>query len=98
MEQLTVRAVARRNAPGFEIRVRIAGETRTLIGSRGATRAFATLNAVANCVDALGAKQFWVDLTDRKAGLVRKPREDRAAALRQSQAPVVKSKRNTSQA
>lgn len=93
---LVVRAVGRRDAPGFEIQALVAGDERTLIGSRGAPRAFATLNAVANCVESLGATQFVVDLTNRKVGLVRKPREDRAAALRQIQASVTKTKGKTS--
>ena len=61
------------------------GESELLLASaRGSTRVFASLNSLAVYLRRLGVSQFEVDSHNYLAGRVRKPRPDRAEALRRT--------------
>jgi hypothetical protein len=67
---------------GYSLLVRIGGGQRTLITSRGGVRLFATLDTAGAFVRDLGIPKFGVDMSGHAPGRLRKPRPDRAVALR----------------
>src|SRR5437867_11093352 len=69
---------------GFAIVVRYGEAQRTLASRRGAPRIFASLNTATSFLQRLGLKKFEVDATEFEPGRLRKPRPDRAEALRRT--------------
>lgn len=78
--EVSARIVGKEN--GFQIVVRLASGQKTLITSRGAIRLFASLDTAASFIGDLGLLQFDVDISHYRAGRLRGPRPDRAAALK----------------
>ncbi len=69
---------------GFELLVRYGSFERTLCGARGAARTFAALNTAAGFLRTLGLQKFSVDTSGFEPGRLRKPRPDRATALKKT--------------
>jgi hypothetical protein len=69
---------------GYAITVRYGLNERTLATTRGEVRLF-SLENVSNFLRGLGIAKFKVDATGYEPGLLRKPRPDRAEALRKTQ-------------
>lgn len=67
---------------GFFVRVSYSGATGLLATGGGKPKCFASLNTLANFLSDLGINRFVVDSSTYEAGLLRKPRPDRAAAMR----------------
>jgi hypothetical protein len=67
---------------GYALLVQVGGGQKTLVTSRGGVRLFATLDTAGAFVRGLGIPQFGVDMSGHTPGLLRKPRPDRAEALR----------------
>lgn len=68
---------------GYAIRVRHASVYQLLASSRGDMRLF-TLDAATKLLRELGIPRFTVDATNFEPGRIRKPRPDRAEALRKT--------------
>lgn len=67
---------------GFTLLFRVGESEKTLVGSRGGVRIFASLDTAGSFVRELGVPRFEVDMTQYQAGRLRGPRPDRAEALR----------------
>lgn len=67
---------------GFTLLFRVGESEKTLVGSRGGVRIFASLDTAGSLVRELGVPRFEVDMTQYQAGRLRGPRPDRAEALR----------------
>lgn len=67
---------------GFAVVLRIGTADRLLATTRGAVRLFASLDTAGAFVRDIGIPQFYVDMTSHEPGRLRKPRPDRAEALR----------------
>lgn len=68
---------------GYSIEVQCGAAVRTLATSRGEVRLF-TLERASAFLSALGITRFEVDATHYQPGRLRKPRPDRAEALRRT--------------
>ena len=79
---LSVCAVGR--CGSFAVVVRYGSTEKTLTNTRGDTRLFASLNTAADFLRRLGLGRFEVDVTNFAPGRLRKPRPDRAEALRKT--------------
>jgi hypothetical protein len=77
----TVRVVGSKG--GYIITVRRGANECVLAGARGAVRLF-TLTTAAKFLGELGLRKFEVDVTEYEPGRLRKPRPDRAEALRKT--------------
>lgn len=80
--ELRMRVIGRGEEPGFMLVACYDDVERLLMASRNTPRTFATLDAAANCVRALGMTVFEVDISEFQRGRIRGPRLDRAEALR----------------
>jgi len=69
---------------GFAVLMRIGSSEKTLVTSRGIIRLFASLDTAGAFVRDIGIPRFDVDMTQHQPGRLRKPRPDRAEALRQT--------------
>lgn len=69
---------------GFSIVFRLGDAERVLATTRGTLRLFATLDTAAAFIRHIGIDRFEVDMTRHRPGRLRKPRPDRAEALRQT--------------
>ena len=67
---------------GFAVTVRYGIVEKTLSNARGETRVFASLNTATEFLRRMGIVKFEVDATDYEPGRLRKPRPDRAQALK----------------
>jgi hypothetical protein len=67
---------------GFAVSVRFGTAQQILASDRHDVRLFPNLTTLAAFLARLGAQRFEVDVTGYRPGRVRKPRPDRAAALR----------------
>jgi hypothetical protein len=67
---------------GFAVIVRLGNIEKTLATSRNSVRLFASLDTAGTFIRDLGIPQFEVDMTKHQPGRLRKPRPDRAEALR----------------
>lgn len=67
---------------GFAVLVRLGGREKVLITTRGSVRLFASLDTAGAFVRNLGIPRFDVDMSSHEPGRLRKPRPDRAEALR----------------
>jgi hypothetical protein len=67
---------------GFAVLVRLGTAEKLLATTRGAIRLFASLDTAGAFVRDLGLPHFDVDMTSHEPGRLRKPRPDRAEALR----------------
>lgn len=76
--EVTIRGVRH----GFQIGVLVGNEEKTLCTSRETVRKFASLDTACNYLRSFGLIHFAVDLQNYVPGRLRKPRPDRAAALR----------------
>jgi hypothetical protein len=68
----------------FAVIVRYGSTEKILTNTRGDTRLFASLNTAADFLRRLGVERFEVDVTNFSPGRLRKPRPDRAEALRKT--------------
>jgi hypothetical protein len=73
---------------GYALRVCVGDEERLLATTRGEIKLF-SLDSVAKFLRELGVVKFEVDTTDFTPGRLRKPRPDRAAALRKTRSNPV---------
>jgi hypothetical protein len=80
--EITARVVGKQSA--FTIHVKLASGEKTLVTARGTVRLFASLNTTAAFLGSLGLLRFEIDISHYRAGRLRGPRPDRAAALRQT--------------
>lgn len=69
---------------GFVVTVSYGSGDRTLATTRGGIRLFATLDTAGAFVRGLGLPRFEVDLTQYEPARLRKPRPDRAEALKRT--------------
>jgi hypothetical protein len=69
---------------GFALEVCVGEYRRRLATARGALRVFGNLNTAALYLQAIGVDRFEVDSSAFRRGRLRKPRPDRAEALRQT--------------
>jgi hypothetical protein len=69
---------------GFVVMVSYGAGDRTLATTRGSIRLFATLDTAGAFVRGLGLPRFEVDLTRYEPARLRKPRPDRAEALKRT--------------
>lgn len=69
---------------GFFVSVQCGKKKRVLANARGDVRLFANLTSLATYLRRLGVSGFEVDTRQYAAGLVRRPRPDRAEALRRT--------------
>lgn len=69
---------------GFTLSVNCASATRVLSGSNGAPRCFTNLNTLSGFLSRCGVSEFEVDARSYQRVRVRKPRPDRAAALKKT--------------
>src|SRR5690349_1080862 len=69
---------------GFALQVACAGIDRTLGSTRGVVRQFASLNTAVDFLRRFGIERFEVDASGYQAGRTRKPRPDRAEALKRT--------------
>jgi len=69
---------------GFVVTVNYGAGDRTLATTRGGIRRFATLDTAGAFVCGLGLPRFEVDLTQYEPARLRKPRPDRAEALKRT--------------
>ena len=69
---------------GYAVQVRLGGGQKVLITSRGTIRLFASLDTAGAFVSGLGIPHFEVDMTGHAPGRLRKPRPDRAEAMRRT--------------
>jgi hypothetical protein len=70
---------------GFVLSVRCGSSEKVLSSTRGEVRIFSSLNTAAEFLrDRLGLAVFQVDASDYEPGLTRRPRPDRAEALRKT--------------
>src|SRR5689334_21268100 len=67
---------------GFAVKVRLGSLERVLVTSRGSVRLFASLDTAGSFVRSVGISRFEVDMTAHEPGRLRKPRPDRAEALK----------------
>lgn len=74
---------------GYVVRVSYGTAERTLATMRGGVRLFATLDTAGAFVRGLGIPRFEVDLTDYEPARLRKPRPDRAEALKKTRTRAV---------
>ncbi|SRR5260221_1817484 len=79
---VNARIIGKQN--GFQIILQFISGEKTLINSRGDIRLFASLDTAASYVGDLGLLQFEVDISHYKAGRLRRPRPDRAEAMRKT--------------
>jgi len=80
--EVTARIIGKEK--GFQVNVRLASGEKPLVTSRGSVRVFASLDTVASYVGDLGLLRFDVDISHYKAGRLRRPRPDRAEAMRKT--------------
>ncbi len=66
---------------GYSLMFTIGELQRTLANSRGVVRLF-SLESAANFLSAMGVHRFEIDTSSFRPGRLRKPRPDRAAAMR----------------
>jgi hypothetical protein len=71
-------------AGGFTVALDFGPITKVLTSTRGQVRRFASLNTAAEFLKQLGISRFEVDATQYERGRMRKPRPDRAEALRRT--------------
>lgn len=67
---------------GFALTFQIGDAEKTLLTARGSVRKFASLDTAGAYVRDLGIPRFAVDMTGHEPGRLRRPRPDRAEALR----------------
>ena len=67
---------------GFALTFHIGDAEKTLLTARGTVRKFASLDTAGAHVRDLGIPRFAVDMTSHEPGRLRRPRPDRAEALR----------------
>lgn len=77
-----VQAFAIGGHKGFSLKFRFGNSERELETTRGAVRLFASLNTAGAFIKDIGISCFEVDMTRHEPGRLRRPRPDRAAALR----------------
>jgi hypothetical protein len=76
---------------GFEVRIVCGPYSKTLVAARGGIRLFGSLDTAMAFLRRLGVFCFDVDTTTYEEALLRKPRPDRAAALRQTKTKLKQS-------
>lgn len=69
---------------GFAVTVRCGQNERTLAGTRGEVRRFASLDTATALLRKLGIPKFQVDVVTYEPGRIRGARPDRAEALRRT--------------
>lgn len=69
---------------GFSVSVRFPNGERTLATTRGTIRLFASLDTAGAFIRDIGLPRFDVDMSGHEPGRLRKPRPDRAEALRRT--------------
>jgi len=67
---------------GFSVVVRVGSSEKTLATTRGNIRIFGTLDTAGAFIREVGLPKFEVDMSGHIPGRLRKPRPDRAEALR----------------
>jgi len=67
---------------GFSVLVRLGHGEKVLVTTRGAVRLFASLDTAGAFIRDVGIPRFDVDMSGHEPGRLRKPRPDRAEALR----------------
>jgi hypothetical protein len=67
---------------GFALRVKLGSGQKVLVTSRGTVRLFASLDTAGAFARDMGIPHFEVDMSGHAPGLLRKPRPDRAEAMR----------------
>ena len=77
-----VEAVIVGRGHGFALKFRVGDWEKLLETSRGEIRTFASLDTAGIYVRDLGISKFEVDMTEHQPGRLRRPRPDRAKALR----------------
>lgn len=77
---------------GFVVTVSYGSNERTLATTRGGIRIFVTLDTAGAFVRALGLPRFEVDLSQYEPARLRKPRPDRAEALKRTRTKMQQSK------
>lgn len=77
---------------GFVVTVSYGAGDKTLATTRGGIRLFATLDTAGTFVRGLGLPRFEVDLTQYEPARLRKPRPDRAEALKRTRTKMQQSK------
>lgn len=80
---LAVRVVGQHGG-GFAVIVEYGAIEKTLAGTRGELRVFASLDTAAGVLRKIGVTRFEVDSAGYEPGLVRRPRPDRAEALKKT--------------
>ena len=79
-----VRATAVGTQGGFALHFQLGESDKTLVNARGSVRLFASLDTAGVFVRSVGISYFEVDMSRHQPGRLRKPRPDRAEALRQT--------------
>ena len=77
-----VRAMIAGRQKGFALIFHVGNAEKTLATSRGMIRLFASLDTAGAFIRGLGIPCFQVDMTSHEPGRLRRPRPDRAEALR----------------
>lgn len=80
VEQATIKGTK----SGFSVIALVGPKEKVLETARGETRLFASLDTVASFVHELGLPRFEVDMSEYQPGRLRKPRPDRAEALKKT--------------
>ena len=85
---LVTKATITGQEKGFSVIVRLGDAEKPLATSRGTIRLFASLDTAAAFLRDVGIARFEVDMTRHQPGRLRKPRPDRAEALRHTRTRI----------